>query len=65
MLVSMKEKGEDWNAIREAWKEATGQETANRSFNPWLESAVLENVLIIAPALYRIDTHVSASIWRI
>lgn len=30
MLVAMKEKGEDWAAIREAWKEATGQDTANR-----------------------------------
>ncbi len=30
MLVMMKEKGDDWAAIREAWKDATGQETANR-----------------------------------
>lgn len=30
MLVIMKEKGEDWAAIREAWKDATGQDTANR-----------------------------------
>jgi len=30
MLVMMKEQGEDWAAIREAWKDATGQDTANR-----------------------------------
>ena len=28
LLVNMKNDGADWNAIRNAWKQATGQETA-------------------------------------